>query len=487
MNPVLLPVVFLILAPFASPSIPPTPPDVALSEWTVELVHAFGGSSAPPIAVDAANLPHVLACPPGEVWHAVRERGGWTEELVANTVAGGVCGKLTLGPYGEPHVTFPPRPGDPGQMYAVKDNGTWSVSPAPFPVGDLAVDGAGVAYAVGTPGFPLQGLLFATKSGDTWTTEALDAFPASRAMIHWESISLDAGGHPHILYYAETTGDVRYAFRDDAGWHIEVVEHIGFIGTVGRQGSVALDSQGVPHVAYFVRTGDPYGEVRYGVRTETGWTNEIVSAVQSFAPSLTLGPDDRPLLAFQRLTWIDKSRIVYELDQVYATRLATGWSEETVFDGFWDNTVPRGQIPQFPTLVADACGSSHLAFYISWWEGIDGSRSGAYYATKGEPCESRQVVLDLDPDTLNLRSKGKWVTAYVEVENASVADVDPGSLRLNGLAPAWTRTRDGVLVAKFDRAALTATVQPGDRVVVTLTGTWKDGAAFTATDTIRAI
>ncbi len=128
-----------------------------------------------------------------------------------------------------------------------------------------------------------------------------------------------------------------------------------------------------------------------------------------------------------------------------------------------------------------------MAFYVSWWEGLDGSRSGVYYATKGEPCETRRVRLDFDPNTLNLRSRGKWVTAYLVAEDASTADVDPQSLRLNGVAPAWTRLAGDALVAKFDRASFAATVQPADKAVVTLTGRWADGLAFTATDTIRVI
>ncbi len=99
----------------------------------------------------------------------------------------------------------------------------------------------------------------------------------------------------------------------------------------------------------------------------------------------------------------------------------------------------------------------------------------------------RLVSLDVDPDTLNLKSQGKWVTAYIEAENASVTDIDPYSLRLNGVAPAWTRLRDDTLVAKVDRAAFAATVPPGEGVVVTLTGLWKDGNTFIATDTIRVI
>lgn len=458
--------------------------------WTVEPVAFHGGSAPPDLAVDSAGIPHVLYCPPGDARFASRTVSGWTSEHLVATPFGGICGNLALGPDDVPHVTTPYSLDLGCVAYGVRTGGGWDFSCFPGGVLD-AVDSSGRPHAVtywtvAPDRFDLRHLW--READGTWQFEAaepnaLTAFPSLR----WYSMVLDSADDPHVLYYDSVRGDVRYAFRDDAGWHVEVVEHVGNIGTSGQQGSLALDSFGEPHVAYFVRTDDPYGEVRYAVRTGTGWSREVVSAVQSFAPSLALGPDGTPRIAFQRLTWIDRSQVIYGLDQLYATRAASGWSEETVLDGFWDNTIPRGQVPQFPDIEADRCGNPHLAFYVSWWEGLDGSRSGVYYATKGEPCETRRVRLDFDPDTLNLRSRGKWVTAYLVAEDASTADVDPQSLRLNGIAPAWARTSDGTLVAKFDRAAFAGTVQPGEEVLVTLTGRWKDGSPFTATATIRVI
>src|SRR3990170_3899259 len=116
--PLLLALTFVIpvLAAVSGSTSSPMP---QVSDWTLELVHAFGGSSPPAIRLDEAGHPHVIVCPPGRVWYSVRDDTGWREELVASTVAGGVCGKLALDAAGGPHITLPPRPGDPGQMYAV--------------------------------------------------------------------------------------------------------------------------------------------------------------------------------------------------------------------------------------------------------------------------------------------------------------------------------------------------------------------------------
>ena len=46
---------------------------------------------------------------------------------------------------------------------------------------------------------------------------------------------------------------------------------------------------------------------------------------------------------------------------------------------------------------------------------------------------------------------------------------------------------NGTIRAKLDRATLQATVSVGESVEVVLTGMWRDGVPFTATEAIRVI
>jgi len=75
------------------------------------------------------------------------------------------------------------------------------------------------------------------------------------------------------------------------------------------------------------------------------------------------------------------------------------------------------------------------------------------------------ATVDIDPDTLNLKSNGEWITAYIELpEGYSVGDIDVFSILLNGTIPvdpaAPTQIGDydgdGIpdLMVKFDRAAV---------------------------------
>jgi hypothetical protein len=111
------------------------------------------------------------------------------------------------------------------------------------------------------------------------------------------------------------------------------------------------------------------------------------------------------------------------------------------------------------------------------------------------PCPLTPVDLDLTPNTLNLRSRGHWVTGVLEPEPpASPGDIDIASIRLNGTVPVDPSAPTSIgdedddgrpdLKVKFDRAAVEATVTEGEAVTVTVAGSIGSGC-FEATDVIR--
>ncbi len=105
--------------------------------------------------------------------------------------------------------------------------------------------------------------------------------------------------------------------------------------------------------------------------------------------------------------------------------------------------------------------------------------------------------IDFDPDTLNLKSKGNYITAYIELEaGREVANINIGSLILNGSVPVelspseiGDHDNDGIadLMVKFDRSSLQAGLLPGDQVNLTLLGSLLTGEPLSAANTIRVI
>jgi len=110
------------------------------------------------------------------------------------------------------------------------------------------------------------------------------------------------------------------------------------------------------------------------------------------------------------------------------------------------------------------------------------------------------ATIDIDPNTLNLKSRSKWITCYIELlEGYDVSDIDISTVMLNGEIQAELHPTeigdydtDGIpdLMVKFDRAALTSHIYHtlGIRhghVTLTVTGQLTDGTMFEGGDTIK--
>jgi len=118
------------------------------------------------------------------------------------------------------------------------------------------------------------------------------------------------------------------------------------------------------------------------------------------------------------------------------------------------------------------------------------------------------ATVDIHPTVLNLWSRGRWVSAYIELpQGYNPSDIDVSSIRLNDTIPAelgWVAIgdydRDDIpdLMVKFDKAQTTSYIlssmdttelDEGKFMTVTLTVTGKlnDGTAFEGSDTIKVI
>lgn len=128
-------------------------------------------------------------------------------------------------------------------------------------------------------------------------------------------------------------------------------------------------------------------------------------------------------------------------------------------------------------------GENLLDINVYNWGGPDGLIFLAEITYDLAP-EVVEVGVDIDPDTLNLSSKGKSITAYVELPEGCTGDtVD---LNLGGVSGTSKGVNDdGLLVVKFDRAEVQALLSPGE-ATLTVSGTIDD-KEVTGSDTIRVI
>jgi len=104
-------------------------------------------------------------------------------------------------------------------------------------------------------------------------------------------------------------------------------------------------------------------------------------------------------------------------------------------------------------------------------------------------------TIDIKPKVLNLKSKGRWITAFIELPKGyEIGDIDISTVMLNGEIPAESHpTKIGVfdeagisdLMVKFDRQDLMDILSAGE-ATLTITGEVND-TPFEGSDTIRVI
>jgi parallel beta-helix repeat protein len=110
-----------------------------------------------------------------------------------------------------------------------------------------------------------------------------------------------------------------------------------------------------------------------------------------------------------------------------------------------------------------------------------------------------KATMDIQPDTLSLKSKSQWIILYIELpEGYDVADINVSTVMLNGTIPAEPSPtaiddydNDNVpdLMVKFNRTAvseliLSEGIKYGN-VTLTITGKLDDGTVFDGSDIVR--
>ena len=169
----------------------------------------------------------------------------------------------------------------------------------------------------------------------------------------------------------------------------------------------------------------------------------------------------------------------------------------------WNQTFGGAGYDRGNSVIKTSDGGYALAGYTNSFSS-DGSHEVWLIKLAGTGTPTIKATVDFQPDTLNLESKGKWVTCYVELpEGNDVANINVSTIKLNATVSAELKPtaigdydNDAIsdLMVKFDRSKVVEYIQnsgsmTGKFVTVTLTITGKldAGTPFQGSDTIRII
>ncbi len=481
--------VCIVLASSQSPILSETGSFHDASEWILEEVAGIGEPVpwwAPnyvdrtSIAIDSIDLPHIAFrnIETGEINYSYKDTTGkWHTETVVSADRGGTGVALALDLRDRPVICYKNYTG------------------------------------------PIPNLSCAFSEGSGWRYATVDPAPWTGAQI---SLTIDDQNRPHVAYCV-VGGDTKYAWWNGTSWNITVLRDRTVTETSSL--SLDLDRNNSPYIA-LLGHGVIEGGLWLYTLNGTEWDKEVIDPSHSRGIySMELNETDSPHLGTARPIWnvpihmykdggswrteyadlgayavhgsfsLDSSgkpHFVYEerngVDLRYAYKENGTWKNVTVDSEGW--------VGFLPSLAMDLDDIPHISY-------IDLTDNLLMYATKKKGIKAK---IDIDPDTLNLKSKGKWVTCYIELLGQyDPRDINASTILLmDTLSPelnpkyGFVKSEESYIVdhdgngifermVKFDRQRVIELLSPGDIVSLNVTGTLRGGIPFEGSDTIRVI
>jgi hypothetical protein len=121
-------------------------------------------------------------------------------------------------------------------------------------------------------------------------SEVVDGAPGS-PVGRYCSLAYDRFGNPHISYQdISGTGALKYAFRNETGWHTFTIDSTTGAGV---HTSIAVDSNGEPHISYSTE-----GQLKYASLNGTEWYTQVVDRTPTVWTSIDVDSKNRPHIAY---------------------------------------------------------------------------------------------------------------------------------------------------------------------------------------------
>ena len=269
-----------------------------------------------------------------------------------------------------------------------------------------------------------------------WVVETVDRGEGDVGL--YSSIAIDSNGNPHISYFDETCGTVKYARFTGTQWEMETIERVDYatmqgFGWIEFHTSIALDSSDHPHISYNLAFVNPSeGHLRYAEWTGSAWSIQTVDSRGSSGyaehSSLDLDSTDKPHISYRG-----------EGEIMYAHWTGSNWDIETV----------GPETPDSTSLVVDSEDNPHILYcdrdnnYLLYarkisdtWvtEAVDSDSDNEFSSFDLDNYDNPHVVFSNHAPsfigfTYATKTEGSW--DYEPIDTAPDTSIDRNSLVLD--------------------------------------------------------
>ncbi len=312
------------------------------------------------LALDTNDAPHVVYFENKDnsnflsLAYAFIDDGSWTSTTIEQNYFGTatnpkVC--LAIDANGVIYVVYP---GDEKSVvYRKKQNGDWGsqqdIADPTSLVHDVAVDNNGLLSVVYSR-YPPDGnykdanlILFSDDERSTVDTH--NNFQSA-------SLAFDSCSIPHLCYYDDNNGLLKYAVRDGNSWTIQEVNSVGDVSSyIWGATSIAIDSNDVPHISYYNFTNF---SLNYANKLLGFWKSWTVDANNNPGKqnSIAIDSNDTAHISYTVRIPGDDDKVIIK----YAAFQELGFQIETVTD--------FNGVRAFLSLALDDSDKPHIAFDV---------------------------------------------------------------------------------------------------------------------------
>lgn len=297
-------------------------------------------------------------------------------------------------------------------------------------------------------------------------------------------IAIDKNNNPHVAFTWSdtfvnfTVVKVLYRYYNGSSWSDTFTVHSDDEHKTGP--SVTVDSENTAHIIWSQAWTD--NGIFYRSYDGTSWSRRmLISGEPTLRDSQKLAVDSNDNLV---AVWLENHSMWdgQKFEEPYKVLY-------NFYSGEWGEPKEIEEGTLAPEATVRLAIDSKNCVHIVWTKGDKFDFSREVYHMKFNPYPYIEASVNIDPDTLNLKSEGKWITAYISLpEGYNAADIDVTSLLLNEeVSVAWGKVQGYEFMAKFPREEVAAILELGDEVEIKITGNMIDGIVFQGSDKIRVI